>query len=175
MLFRSILACDHIDLMVGEHSVRALVGENGAGKTTLMNILMGLYQPDEGQILINGQEVRFRSPNDAFDHGIGMVHHNFMLVQNMPVVENFALGMKAPHRPFNLDLAAVRKRIIEVSEKHGLPVKPDALVWQLSVGEQQRVELVKTLCLGARFLILDEPTAALTPQEIGRASCRERG
>lgn len=163
--FPGILACDHIDLMVGEHSVRALVGENGAGKTTLMNILMGLYQPDEGQILINGQEVRFRSPNDAFDHGIGMVHQHFMLVQNMTVVENVALGMKAAHRPFNLDLAAVRKRILEVSEKHGLPVKPDALVWQLSVGEQQRVELVKTLCLGARFLILDEPTAALTPQE----------
>ncbi|MBN2873533.1 MAG: ABC transporter ATP-binding protein [Spirochaetales bacterium] len=163
--FPGILACDHIDLSIGEHSVRALVGENGAGKTTLMNILMGLYQPDEGQILINGEEIRFRSPNDAFDHGIGMVHQHFMLVQNMTVVENVALGMKSSHRPFRLDEAAVRKRILEVSEKHELPVNPDALVWQLSVGEQQRVELVKTLCLGARFLILDEPTSALTPQE----------
>ena len=163
--FPGILACDHIDLTVGEHSVRALVGENGAGKTTLMNILMGLYQPDEGGIFINGKEVRFRSPNDAFAHGIGMVHQHFMLVPNMTVTENVALGMKSTHRPFHLDLAAARKRILEVSERHELPVNVDAYVWQLSVGEQQRVELVKTLCLGARFLILDEPTSALTPQE----------
>ena len=163
--FPGILACDHIDLSVGEHSVRALVGENGAGKTTLMNILMGLYQPDEGGILINGQEVRFRSPNDAFAHGIGMVHQHFMLVPNMTVTENVALGMKSTHRPLRLDLGAARRRILEVSELHELPVNPDAYVWQLSVGEQQRVELVKTLCLGARFLILDEPTSALTPQE----------
>lgn len=163
--FPGILACDHIDLSVGEHSVRALVGENGAGKTTLMNILMGLYQPDEGHILINGSEVRFRSPNDAFDHGLGMVHQHFMLVQNMTVAENVALGMKSTHRPFKLNLHSVRSRIMEIAERHDLPVNPDALVWQLSVGEQQRVELVKTLCLGARFLILDEPTSALTPQE----------
>ncbi len=163
--FPGILACDHIDLTVGEHSVRALVGENGAGKTTLMNILMGLYQPDEGRILINGREVRFRSPNDAFAHGIGMVHQHFMLVPNMTVAENVALGMKSSHRPGRLDLGSVRKRILEISERHELPVNPDAYVWQLSVGEQQRVELVKTLCLGARFLILDEPTSALTPQE----------
>ncbi len=163
--FPGILACDHIDLSVGEHSVRALVGENGAGKTTLMNIIMGLYQPDEGQLFINGSEVRFRSPNDAFDHGIGMVHQHFMLVQNMTVAENVALGLKSSHRPFRLDLASVRKRILEVSERHELPVNPDAYIWHLSVGEQQRVELVKTLCLGARFLILDEPTSALTPQE----------
>jgi len=163
--FPGILACDRIDLSVGEHSVRALVGENGAGKTTLMNILMGLYQPDEGRILINGSEVRFRSPNDAFDHGLGMVHQHFMLVQNMTVAENVALGMKSSHKPFRLDIGSVRRRILEVSERHELPVNPDAPVWQLSVGEQQRVELVKTLCLGARFLILDEPTSALTPQE----------
>ncbi len=163
--FPGILACDHIDLSVGEHSVRALVGENGAGKTTLMNILMGLYHPDEGHILINGSEVHFRSPNDAFDHGIGMVHQHFMLVQNMTVAENVALGMQSAHKLFRLDLASVKKRILEISERHELPVNPDAMVWQLSVGEQQRVELVKTLCLGARFLILDEPTSALTPQE----------
>lgn len=163
--FPGILACDHIDLVVGEHSVRALVGENGAGKTTLMNILMGLYQPDEGGIFINGREVRFRSPNDAFALGIGMVHQHFMLVPNMTVTENVALGMKSTHKPLRLDLGAARRRILEVSERHELPVNPDAYVWQLSVGEQQRVELVKTLCLGARFLILDEPTSALTPQE----------
>ncbi len=163
--FPGILACDHIDLSVGEHSARALVGENGAGKTTLMNILMGLYQPDEGHILINGSEVKFRSPTDAFAHGIGMVHQHFMLVQNLTVVENVALGMKSAHKMYSLDLASVRRRILEVSERHELPVNPDAMVWQLSVGEQQRVELVKTLCFGARFLILDEPTSALTPQE----------
>jgi len=125
--FPGILACDHIDLSVGEHSVRALVGENGAGKTTLMNIIMGLYQPDEGQIFINGSEVRFRSPNDAFDHGIGMVHQHFMLVQNMTVAENVALGLKSSHKPFRLDLASVRKRIIEVSERHGAACQPRCL------------------------------------------------
>ncbi|HRY72230.1 MAG TPA: ABC transporter ATP-binding protein [Spirochaetia bacterium] len=163
--FPGVLACDHIDLSVPEHSVLALVGENGAGKTTLMNILMGLYQPDEGSILLNGREARFRSPNDAFGHGIGMVHQHFMLVPNMTVAENVALGIKEAHRTLSLDMKEVRRRIAEVSERHELPVQPDAYVWQLSVGEQQRVELVKTLCLGARFLILDEPTSALTPQE----------
>ncbi|MCX7023171.1 MAG: ABC transporter ATP-binding protein [Spirochaetes bacterium] len=163
--FPGVLACDGINLDVPEHSVLALVGENGAGKTTLMNILMGLYQPDEGSILLNGRDVKFRSPNDAFGHGIGMVHQHFMLVPNMTVVENIALGMKETHKTFGLDLKQVRRRILEISERHELPVQPDAFVWQLSVGEQQRVELVKTLCLGARFLILDEPTSELTPQE----------
>ena len=163
--FPGILACDDISLSVGKGEVLALVGENGAGKTTLMNILMGLYHPDEGSILINGEQMRFRSPTDAFQRGIGMVHQHFMLVPNMTVAENVALGMKSAHRFLRLDLAEVRRRIIEVSERHELPVPPDAYIWQLSVGEQQRVELVKTLCLGARFLILDEPTSALTPQE----------
>jgi simple sugar transport system ATP-binding protein len=163
--FPGTLACDGISLEVGEGEVLALVGENGAGKTTLMNILMGLYHPDEGKILLNGKEVHFRSPNDAFAAGIGMVHQHFMLVPNLTVAENVALGMKAAHRGFRLDMKSVRARIAEVSERHGLPVQEDAYIWQLSVGEQQRVELVKTLCLGARFLILDEPTSALTPQE----------
>ncbi len=163
--FPGVLASDDISIEVGEGEVLALVGENGAGKTTLMNILMGLYQPDEGRILINGEEVRFRGPEDAFRMGLGMVHQQYMLVQNMTVTENVALGYKEAWSPFRLSLPEVRRRVIEISERYSLAVNPDAYIWQLSVGEQQRVELVKTLCLGARFLILDEPTSALTPQE----------
>lgn len=163
--FPGVLACSDITLSVGEGEVLALVGENGAGKTTLMNILMGLYRPDEGRILINGGETVFRSPGDAFAAGLGMVHQQYMLVANMTVLENIALGYTRAWSPLALDLDMVRSRIDEVSRKYGLAVDPDAYVWQLSVGEQQRVELVKTLCLGARFLILDEPTSALTPQE----------
>ena len=163
--FPGILACNNVALEVKRGEVLALVGENGAGKSTLMNILAGLYQPDSGSISINGQAVHFRSPNDAYARGIGMVHQNFMLVPNMTVTENVALGLKQHHRFMNLDLKAVKRRILEVSAHHELPVNPDAYVWQLSVGEQQRVELIKTLCFGARLLILDEPTSALTPQE----------
>jgi len=163
--FPGILACDHIDLEIGDHEILALVGENGAGKTTLMNILMGLYQPDEGHILINNREVHFRTPVDAYRMGIGMVHQHFMLVPNLTVAENIVLGAREYHRLLKLDMAGIQKRIREISERYSLPVQPDAYIWQLSVGEQQRVELVKTLCLGARFLILDEPTSALTPQE----------
>ena len=163
--FPGVLACDDISLAVGAGQVLALVGENGAGKSTLMNILMGLYQPDEGRILINGKETRFRTPNDAYACGIGMVHQHFMLVPNMTVAENVALGSQDLHRFLNLDLKTAKRRIAEISERYGLPVSADAYVSQLSVGEQQRVELVKTLCFGARFLILDEPTSALTPQE----------
>ncbi len=163
--FPGILACNRVSLEVRRGEALALVGENGAGKSTLMNILAGLYQPDEGSIRVNGEVVRFASPADAFDRGIGMVHQNFMLVPSMTVTENVALGMKALHRRIRLDLKEARRRVLEVSAHHELPVNPDAPVWQLSVGEQQRVELVKTLCLGARLLILDEPTSALTPQE----------
>ena len=163
--FPGVLASDDISISVGEGEVLALVGENGAGKTTLMNILMGLYQPDEGRILINDEEVRFRGPEDAFKAGLGMVHQQYMLVQNMTVTENIALGYKNAWKPYRLDIDTVRKHVGEISEKYSLLVNPDAYIWQLSVGEQQRVELVKTLCLGARFLILDEPTSALTPQE----------
>ncbi len=163
--FPGVLASDDISLTVGEHQILALVGENGAGKTTLMNMIMGLYQPDEGKIFINGEEVNLRTPNDAFDCGIGMVHQQYMLVPNMTVLENIALGMKNSWKGIKVDLAMVRKQIEEISGKYGLAVDPDAYIWQLAVGEQQRVELVKTLCLGAKFLILDEPTSALTPQE----------
>ena len=163
--FPGTLASDDISISVGQGEVLALVGENGAGKTTLMNILMGLYQADEGNIFINDKPVHFTSPNDAFAAGLGMVHQQYMLVPNMTVTENIALGYKKAWKALKLDTAMVRRRILEISEKYGLAVDPDAFVWQLSVGEQQRVELVKTLCLGARFLVLDEPTSALTPQE----------
>ena len=163
--FPGILACNNVSMQVARGEVLALVGENGAGKSTLMNILAGLYQPDAGTIAINGQEVHFHTPNDAYARGIGMVHQNFMLVPNMTVTENVALGMKKLHKFMNLDLREARRRIVEVAEHHELPVNPDAYIWQLSVGEQQRVELVKTLCFGAQLLILDEPTSALTPQE----------
>ncbi len=163
--FPGILASDDISLRVGKHEILALVGENGAGKTTLMNMIMGIYQPDGGSIFINGQEVHFKSPNDAFDCGIGMVHQRYMLVPNMTVLENIALGMKSSWKGLKVDLNLVRKTVEDISSKYGLSVDPDAYIWQLSVGEQQRVELVKTLCLGAKFLILDEPTSALTPQE----------
>ena len=163
--FPGVLACDSISLEVKKGEIVALVGENGAGKTTLMNILMGLYHPDEGSIFINDEKVHFRNPNDAFACGIGMVHQQYMLVPNMTVIENIALGYKQAWNPLKLNLAMVRERIEEVSKHYNLQVDPDAYIWQLSVGEQQRVELVKTLCLGARFLILDEPTSALTPQE----------
>lgn len=164
--FPGILASNNINIKVEEGEILALIGENGAGKTALMNILMGIYQPDSGQIIINGKEVHFRGPDDAFKAGLGMVHQRYMLIPGMTVLENIALAIKEAHKFFKLDLNLVRKRIEETSERYGLSVNPDAFVWQLSVGEQQRVELVKTLCLGARFLILDEPTSALTPQEI---------
>ena len=176
--FPGIVACSDITLSVGKGEVLALVGENGAGKTTLMNILMGLYTPDEGKIYINNKEVVFKSPSDAFACGIGMVHQQYMLVPNLTVTENIALGlsqmktenvgsktMQRLKQAAKLDLDAVRRHIIAISEHYGLAVDPDAYIWQLSVGEQQRVELVKTLCFGAKFLILDEPTSALTPQE----------
>jgi general nucleoside transport system ATP-binding protein len=165
--FPGVLACDRISLEVRRGEALALVGENGAGKSTLMNILAGLYQPDAGRILLDGAPVQFKTPAEAFASGIGMVHQEFMLVPSMTVAENVALGLKALHRRPWLDLAEARRRVREVSLHHQLPVDPDAFVWQLSVGEQQRVELVKTLCLGARLLILDEPTSALTPQETG--------
>ena len=163
--FPGVLACRDISLSVGEGEVLALVGENGAGKTTLMNILMGLYQSDEGRICINDEPVRFLSPKDAIAAGLGMVHQQYMLVPNMTVLENVALGFREAWNPVKLDYGKVRAAIEEISARYSLPVDTGAYIWQLSVGEQQRVELVKTLCLGAQFLILDEPTSALTPQE----------
>lgn len=164
--FPGILVLNQVNIEVHKGEVLALVGENGAGKTTLMNILMGLYQCDEGFIEINGVKTTFSSPNDAFSNGIGMVHQRYMLVPNLTVTENIALGFREEQKGLKLNLKVVKDRINEVSKKYGLHVDPDAYIWQLSVGEQQKVELVKTLCLGAKCLILDEPTSALTPQEI---------
>jgi simple sugar transport system ATP-binding protein len=164
--FPGMKALDKVTIEVNEGEIFALVGENGAGKTTLMNVLMGLYQSDSGCILLNGQKVCFSSPNDSFGCGLGMVHQRYMLVPNLTVKENIALGLKKAWKKVKIDMDFVVSKIKEIGDKYDLVVDPDAYIWQLSVGEQQKVELVKTLCLGAKFLILDEPTSALTPQEI---------
>lgn len=163
--FPGVIANDHINFDVQAGEVHALLGENGAGKTTLMRILYGLYQPDEGQILINDQEVTINSPADSIRLGLGMIHQHFMLVPSLSVAENVSLGMPST-RGVLLDLERVSERINTLSETYGLKVDPKAMVWQLSVGEQQRVEILKALYRGADLLILDEPTAVLTPQEV---------
>ena len=161
--FPGVLSNDNVTIEIKAGEVLALLGENGAGKTTLMNVLYGLYQPEEGQILINGKPVSITSPRQAIDLGIGMVHQHFMLVPTLTVTENIALGL--PSENALLDLKTVAAKIKELAASYGLTVNPDAYVWQLSVGEQQRVEIIKALYRGAQLLILDEPTAVLTPQE----------
>jgi simple sugar transport system ATP-binding protein len=163
--FPGVVANDHVNLKVQAGEIHALLGENGAGKTTLMRILYGLYQPDEGEILLDGQPVRLNSPADSIRHGIGMIHQHFMLVPSLTVAENVALGLPSS-RGFLLDTDQVARRIGELAASYGLQVDPRAYVWQLSVGEQQRVEILKALYRGAQVLILDEPTAVLTPQEV---------
>lgn len=161
--FPGVLANDRVDLELYPGEVLALLGENGAGKSTLMNILVGLYRPDEGEIRMRGQRVEIHSPRDAAALGIGMVHQNFMLVKTMTVAENIILGLS--DLPFVPDLREVSQRIRELSQRYRLQVDPDAYIWQLGVGEQQRVEILKLVYRGAEVLILDEPTAVLTPQE----------
>ncbi|MGE5575799.1 MAG: ABC transporter ATP-binding protein [Syntrophothermus sp.] len=161
--FPGVLANDQIDFNVAAGEVHALLGENGAGKSTLMSILTGLYRPDEGEIFVRGRKVAFRSPRDAIASGIGMVHQHFRLVHPFTVAENTLLGLTSPR--FFLNMREIEKKIAEFSERYGLKVDPRARVWQLSIGEQQRVEIVKMLYRGAEILILDEPTAILTPQE----------
>lgn len=161
--FPGVLANDHVDLELYPGEVLALLGENGAGKSTLMNVLVGLYRPDEGEIRVRGQRVEIHSPRDASALGIGMVHQNFMLVKTMTVAENIILGVS--DLPFVPDIREVTRRIRELSQRYNLQVDPDAYIWQLSVGEQQRVEILKLVYRGAEILILDEPTAVLTPQE----------
>lgn len=163
--FPGVLANDHVDFDVKSGEIHTLLGENGAGKSTLMRQLYGLYRPDEGRILIDGVERHFHSPQDAIAAGIGMIHQHFMLVPTLTVVENVALGLKSSRGPL-LDLDKVEKRVVELADKYGLKVDPRAYIWQLAVGEQQRVEILKALYRGAALLILDEPTAVLTPQEV---------
>ncbi len=163
--FPGVLANDNIDLKISSGEVHALLGENGAGKTTLMNILYGFYRPDEGEIFIRGKRVALKSPKDAIANGIGMVHQHFMLVDNLTVTENVVLGLESKRGPL-LDLKPAEAKIIELSNKYGLKVDPRAKIWQLSVGERQRVEIIKAIFRGAQVLILDEPTAVLTPPEV---------
>ena len=161
--FIGVKANEKVSLHIQAGEILGLLGENGAGKTTLMNILFGLYHPDAGSILINGEEVRLRSPRDAMHLGIGMIHQHFMLVQKHSVVENIAMGLE--EASFFFPLRSVRAKITEFSSQFGLTVDPDAPIWKLSAGEQQRVEILKALVRNADLLIMDEPTSVLTPAE----------
>jgi len=163
--FPGVIANDKVNFDVHSGEVHALLGENGAGKSTLMKILYGLYQPEEGQIRLDGEEIQITSPLDSIRLGIGMIHQHFMLVESLTVAENVALGLPSS-RGLLTDLDKVAARILELAEIYGLQVDPDAYVWQLAVGQQQRVEIIKALYRGAALLILDEPTAVLTPQEV---------
>ena len=163
--FGPILANDGVDFWLARGEIHALLGENGAGKSTLMNILYGLYHPDAGTIQVEGRAVRLASPRDAIALGIGMVHQHFMLVPALTVLENVILGLPSSREPL-LDLRTARRQVAQTARRYGLAVELDAPVWQLPVGVQQRVEILKALFRGARTLILDEPTAVLTPQEV---------
>ncbi len=163
--FGPLVANDRIDVTVEPGQIHCLLGENGAGKSTLMNVLYGLYQPDEGQILVDDQPVRFTSPADAMAAGIGMVHQHFMLVPVFTVAENVALGNEPTKAGGLLDVATARATVEEISARYKFNVDPDAYVEDLPVGVQQRVEIIKALAREARVLVLDEPTAVLTPQE----------
>ena len=163
--FGDFTANDHINLTVHKGEVHAILGENGAGKSTLMNVLCGLYKPTSGQIYMNGKEVNFSSPKDAIDMGIGMVHQHFMLIQPFTVTENIILGVE-PTKGLVVDKKTAREKVLELSERYNMKIDPDAKIEDISVGMQQRVEILKVLYRGADVLILDEPTASLTPQEI---------
>jgi len=165
-VFPGVLANDRVNLRVESGEIHALLGENGAGKSTLMSILFGLYEPDSGVIKIRGEEVKIRSPNDAAALRIGMVHQHFKLVRNFTVTENIVLGMEPHNRLGNLDLGGAEKRVAELSETYGLAVDPRAKIENITVGMQQRVEILKILYRNADILIFDEPTSVLTPQEI---------
>lgn len=163
--FPGVLANDRVDFSVQAGEVHTLLGENGAGKSTLMKILYGLYQPDDGTIELEGRPVKLASPANAIEEGIGMIHQHFMLVPTLTVSENVALGLKSS-RGILTDLKKVSARISELSETFGLQVQPNEYIWQLSVGERQRVEIIKALYRDASILVLDEPTAVLTPREV---------
>jgi len=164
--FPGVLANDQVDFEVLQGEIHTLLGENGAGKSTLSNILTGLYRPDEGEILLHGEPVAFHSPRDAIEAGIGMVHQHFRLAASFTVAENLVLGHRdAADRGLLLEPRVVEGRIADLAQRYRMPVNPRARIWQLSVGEQQRVEILKALYRGASILILDEPTSQLTPQE----------
>jgi general nucleoside transport system ATP-binding protein len=163
--FPGVVANDHINLDVKAGEIHALLGENGAGKSTLMNILYGLSRPDEGDVLLDGQPVQIADPADAIARGIGMVHQHFMLIPVLTVAENILLGTETMANPIFIDRREARKRIIDLGKRFGFEIDPDAKVESLSVGWQQRVEILKALYRQARILVLDEPTAVLTPQE----------
>jgi simple sugar transport system ATP-binding protein len=163
--FGTLVANDNISLTLESGEIHSLLGENGAGKSTLMNVLYGLLQPDEGQILVDGKEVKFSGPGDAMAAGIGMVHQHFMLIPVFTVAENVVLGHEPTGKIGNLDLNAARKLVKEISDRFGFDIDPDAKVQDLPVGAQQRVEIIKSLARNAKALVLDEPTAVLTPQE----------
>ena len=166
--FGAFTALDRVDLDVRKQTVHAILGENGAGKTTLMNILYGLYQADEGGIYMGGNEVSITSPTDAIGHGIGMVHQHFMLVENFTVTENIMLGDEVCGAAGVLDMKKAREEVMQLVNEYGFDVDPDAKIQDITVGMQQRVEILKALYRGAEVLILDEPTAVLTPQEIDK-------
>src|SRR5919198_2331618 len=163
--FPGIVANDHVDFELMPDEVHALLGENGAGKSTLMNVLYGLYHPDEGEILIKGKPVRLGSPRAAIDNGVGMVHQHFMLIPVMTVAENIVLANEPTRNGVVLDTRAAERRVRDLSERFGLAVDPRARIEDITVGQQQRVEILKALYRGADILVLDEPTAVLTPQE----------
>lgn len=164
--FGSFCALNQVDLEVKKGTIHALLGENGAGKSTLMNVLYGLYQAEEGEIFINGKKANISSPNAAIELGIGMVHQHFMLVEPFTVAQNIILGSEKTGAFGTIDAKAIRQEILDLSEKYGLLVDPDEKIEDISVGMQQRVEILKALYRGVDILILDEPTAVLTPQEI---------
>src|SRR6266404_3378600 len=172
--FGEVLANDHISLAIPDRSIHAIIGENGAGKSTAMNILYGFYQADEGDILVDGEVRSINGPGDAIKLGLGMVHQHFMLVEPLTVTENIVLGAE-PTIGLSLDYHKARARVREISQQYGLRIDPDARIADLSVGQQQRVEILKTLYRGARILILDEPTAVLTPQEVAEMFAILRG
>ncbi|MCF0132846.1 MAG: ATP-binding cassette domain-containing protein, partial [Blautia sp.] len=163
-IFGGVKANDSIDFQLKKGTIHGLLGENGAGKTTLMNILYGLYQQEEGKIYINGKEEDISSPVKAISLGIGMVHQHFMLARPLSVTENVMLGKKS-RRGILLDTKETAKELKDLSDKYRMGIDPNAKIWQLSVGEQQRVEILTAIYMGAEILILDEPTAVLTPQE----------
>jgi ABC-type uncharacterized transport system ATPase subunit len=163
--FPGVIANKDVSMSVETGTVHALVGENGAGKSTVMKILYGMQRPDSGEILVNGEVVHFKNPNDAIDASIGMVHQHFMLADNFSVLENVILGSEPKHG-ITIDFASARKKVVEMAAQYGLDIDPDVLVEELGVGQRQRVEILKVLYRGARILIFDEPTAVLVPQEV---------